>query len=162
MKAALAISLLLLTAGCIQTGPAWGPMGTPSLQDLRGEFDSNGEMIFFTGLNEKGDGIPFDGGPHWIYMRGGACVSCHGQEGKGGTVPHMCSEVAPSISYHDLTEEEHGEEGEETHPPYTDEAIKRAIKEGLNPAGEELDPCMPRWEMADDDLEDVVEYLKGL
>jgi mono/diheme cytochrome c family protein len=77
----------------------------------------------------------------------------------------MCSIEAPSITYHDLTEEgheEHAEGGEEAHPPYTDETIKKAIKEGLNPAGEELDPCMPRWEMSDGDLDDMIEYLKTL
>lgn len=157
--------LILLTVGCIQQfGQMGEPVSTPSLQELMAEFESNGEMIFFTGLNEKGEQISFEGGPHWIYMHGGACVSCHGQEGKGGTVPHMCLEVAPSISYHDLTEEEHEEhEGEEeAHPPYTDETIKKVIKEGLNPAGEELDSCMPRWQMTDEDLKDLVGYLKAL
>lgn len=169
MKKAFAAFLLVLAAGCTQWAPSGmmgAPVNTPSLEELRAEFDSNGEMIFYTGINENGDRIQFDGGPGWIYMHGGACVSCHGEGGKGGVVPHMCYEEAPSITYHDLTEEEHEEhakEGEEeAHPPYTDETIKKAISEGLNPAEEELDPCMPRWEMSDEDLEDVLEYLKGL
>jgi mono/diheme cytochrome c family protein len=166
IKKSITVFLLILAAGCIQQdGHMEGPMGAPSLEELRAEFESNGEMIFFTGSNEKGEQISFEGGPGWVYMHGGACVTCHGAEGKGGEVPHMCSVEAASISYHDLTEEEHGEhaeEEEEPHPPYTDETIKQAIKEGLNPAGEELDLCMPRWEMSDKDMADVIEYLKTL
>jgi len=168
MKNALAAFLLVLAAGCIQAGSSGmmgTPVNTPSLEDLRAEFDSNGQMIFYTGINENGDWIQFDGGPGWIYMHGGACVSCHGEGGKGGAVPHMCYEEAPSITYNDLTMEEHDEhaEGEEeAHPPYTDETIKRAITEGLNPADEKLDPCMPRWETSEEDLNDVLVYLKTL
>lgn len=168
MKKAFAAFLLILAAGCIQASPfgqMGGPMNTPSFQDIREEFTTNGEMIYHTGYNQDGQGIPIKGGPGWIYMHGGACVTCHGAEGKGGDVPHMCSVEAASITYHDLTEEEHEEhteEEEEPHPPYTDETIKQAIKEGLNPAGEELDPCMPRWQMSDEDLGDVLEYLKTL
>jgi hypothetical protein len=72
----------------------------------------------------------------------------------------MGTEIPGDIRYHHLTEEEH-EEGEE-HPPYTDELIKRAITEGLNPAGEPLDRTMPRWQMSEKDLDDLLEFLKTL
>jgi mono/diheme cytochrome c family protein len=162
LKKEFSMFFLVIVAGCIQwwpSGMTGGQASTPSLEELRSEFDSNGEMIFYTGLNEKGERIQFEGGPHWIYMHGGACVSCHGEGGKGGAVPHMCFEEAPSIKYHDLTEEEHEEhaEGEEEpHPPYTDETIKSAIREGFNPADEKLDPCMPRWQMSESDMNDVL------
>jgi hypothetical protein len=159
------IVLLLLAAGCTfpgNFGPMGGPVSTPSFQEIREEFSSNGEMIFHTGYNQDGQKVPLKGGPGWIYMHGGACVTCHGAYGKGGGIPHMCITEAPSISYHHLTEEEHAEEEEEPHPPYTDETIKKAIKDGVNPGGEELDLCMPRWEMTDEDLDDTLEYLKTL
>jgi mono/diheme cytochrome c family protein len=72
----------------------------------------------------------------------------------------MGTEIPGDIRYGHLIEEE-DEEGEE-HPPYTDELIKRAITLGLNPAGEPLDPTMPRWRMSDQDLDDVIQYLKTL
>jgi len=53
-------------------------------------------------------------------------------------------------------------EGEEAHPLYTDETIKRAITQGEDPDGEPLDWPMPRWTMSDEDLNDLLEYLKGL
>ncbi len=72
----------------------------------------------------------------------------------------MGTETPPDIRYHHLIEEEH-EEGEE-HPPYTDETIKRAITQGLNPAGEPLDYTMPRFRMTEEQLNDLLEFLKTL
>lgn len=73
----------------------------------------------------------------------------------------MGTEVPGDIRYRHLIEEEEHEEGEE-HPPYTDELIKRAITLGVNPAGEPLDLTMPRWRLSDQDLDDLLEFLKTL
>jgi cytochrome c oxidase subunit 2 len=124
------------------------------------EYVSNGQMIYFTGRNQQGERISFDGAPMWLYRHGGSCASCHGPDGRGGAPVMMGTEIPGDIRYSHLTEEEH-EEGEE-HPPYTDELIKRAITQGLNPAGEPLDPTMPRWHMSDQDLNDLIQFLKTL
>jgi cytochrome c oxidase subunit 2 len=121
---------------------------------------SNGQLIYFTGRNNRGERIPFEGGPMWLYNHGGGCATCHGADGRGGAPVMMGTEVPGDIRYHHLIEEEH-EEGEE-HPPYTDELIRRAITLGLNPAGEALDLTMPRWHMSDQDVEDLIEFLKML
>ncbi|MER3458327.1 MAG: hypothetical protein C4309_06575 [Chloroflexota bacterium] len=72
----------------------------------------------------------------------------------------MGSFVAPDIRYKTLTAAEHAA-GEE-HPPYTDETIKRAITQGIDPAGEPLNWPMPRWTMTEADLEDLLAFLKTL
>lgn len=36
-----------------------------------------------------------------------------------------------------------------------------AVVEGLHPGGEPLNDEMPRWEMSDDDLADLAEYLQS-
>ena len=78
----------------------------------------------------------------------------------------MMGEAIPNdITYGALTSEyESGHVEEEEHPTYTDESIKTAIRDGINPAGELLDPTstMPRWQMSDSDLDDLLEYLKTL
>lgn len=124
------------------------------------QYVSNGQLIYFTGFNERGERIPFEGGPMWLYRHGGSCASCHGADGRGGAPVMMGTDVPGDIRYHHLLEEEHEEE--EEHPPYTDELIKRAITLGINPAGEPLDPTMPRWRMSDDDLDDLLAFLKTL
>ena len=113
-------------------------------------FESNGEKIYFTGINENGERIPFTGGPQWLTNHGGSCVNCHARDGSGGFVPMMCSEKAPSIKYSELVEE-----------GMSDAEIKTAITKGIH-EGEELDWCMPRWQMSEKDLSDLVEYLKKL
>ncbi|MDF1532578.1 MAG: cytochrome c [Methanosarcinales archaeon] len=132
--------------------PVWG-------SDLKTSFQSNGERIYYTGYNDLEERIPTTRGPMWLYMHGGGCVDCHGVNGRGGVPVMMGVEIPPDITYDALTGE-HGEE--EEHPPYTNESIKTAIKDGLDPAGEPLDPTMPRWQMSDADLDDMVEYLKTL
>jgi cytochrome c oxidase subunit II len=136
------------------------PSSASDVGPVPGRFDSNGEIIYSTGFNSDGEQIPFAGGPRWLYRHGGGCADCHGRQGRGGRVVMMSTIEAPNIQYGHLVEEEHGE-GEE-HPPYTEELIKRAITEGLDPAGRPLDPIMPRWQLSDQDLDDLVDYLKTL
>ena len=167
MKLLFGVVLVFLAAGCISASePPSGYQGdiTDRRALIQKEFSSNGEAIYYTGFNLEGEQIPISGGPHWLYMHGGSCIDCHGVDGKGGIVPMMCYKETPSITYYDLTEEEHEvhEGGEEGHPPYTDETIKKAITDGIEPDGEELDPCMPKWKMSDEDVNDVIGYLMSL
>lgn len=105
---------------------------------------------------------------------GMACVTCHGPDGKGGRYLAMGEVETPDIRYSVLVgelageeaetgEEGHDEEGEEhAHEPYTDETIKQAITQGIEPDEKALDAFMPRWSMADRDLDDLLEFLKYL
>ena len=126
-------------------------------------FASNGEQIYFTATSPRGTPITSDMDMGMGMMQGGmmTCVSCHDPDGRGGRVRMMMSTfVAPDIRYNTLTSEEHGEEME--HESYTDETIKRAITDGVEPNGEPLDWPMPRWSMSDEDLDDLIEFLKTL
>ena len=150
--------------GGMMGGPGgWGMMGGPAYVPLNRRFTSNGERIYYTGISAQNGPIPRTGGPMWVYHTGVGCVACHGVHGRGG-VPVMMGTAVPSdIRYAVLTGKEHPE-GEEKmdHPPYTDATIKRAITQGLDPAGEPLDWTMPRWQVADQDLNDLLAYLKAL
>jgi mono/diheme cytochrome c family protein len=159
------IFILLNFSGYLGTTSSRGfrsPMMGPSNQPLQ-RYSSNGERIYFTGTSDSGDSIRADRRGMGGMMSGGmACVNCHGTDGRGGTLRMMMGTfTAPDIRYATLTGEEH-EEGEEEHPPYTDETIKRAITEGIDPAGESLEWPMPRWEISESDLNDLLDYLKTL
>lgn len=128
-------------------------------------YRSNGEQIYFTATSRRGTSISSDMGMGM--MQGGmmTCASCHGPDGHGGQVRMMMRVIeVPDIRYEALTAEEHGEEGETemAHELYTDETIKQAITQGVEPNGEPLDWPMPRWSMSDEDLDDLVEFLKTL
>jgi cytochrome c oxidase subunit II len=152
-----------------------GWMGRDRSMPFRGpaflqRFDSNGERIYFTARSASGQPIRADVDRMQGMQRGGmACVDCHGEDGRGGVVRIMMMErfEAPDIRYKTLAEEDHAQEGQEEndhdeHPPYTDETLKRAITEGIDPAGEPLDWPMPRWQMDESDLDDLIAYLKTL
>lgn len=131
-------------------------------------YETNGERIYFTATSQRGTAITQDLGTGSMgpgMMMGGrlACATCHGSDGRGGRVRMMmASFVAPDIRYGTLTGADEHDGGHEDHPPYTDETIKQAITQGLDPAGNPLAWPMPRWSMSQADLEDLLSYLKTL
>jgi hypothetical protein len=69
----------------------------------------------------------------------------------------MSGKIPSDIRYRRLTEKEHGDHATVEHPPYTDDLIKQAIREGIDPAGRSLD-----WAIGDEDFADLLRFLKGL
>ncbi|MCG2808499.1 MAG: cytochrome c, partial [Coriobacteriia bacterium] len=66
----------------------------------------------------------------------------------------------PDIRYSSLTSP-HTEDETET-PGWTDAEIARAIREGIEPDGNRIKSPMPRWNMTDAEISDVIDYLKEL
>jgi cytochrome c oxidase subunit 2 len=90
-----------------------------------------------------------------------ACVNCHGEDGRGGRVGMMLGDVKiPDIRYSALTSVR-SEEGTSV-PAWTDDDIRRSIRDGIEPNGQPLKAPMPRWKMTDAQLNEVVDYLKEL
>ncbi len=144
---------------------AWGGMmgmgpGMMGGGSGKTEFASNGERIYDTGVSAKTGPVRTTGGPMWMQMHGAGCVTCHGVHGRGGVPVMMGTAIPPDIRYEALIsgEYEPGEKG----TPYTDPLIKRAITEGLDADGKPLDRTMPRWQMSEADMHDLLEYLKSL
>ncbi|WP_449432724.1 cytochrome c/ABC transporter substrate-binding protein [Pseudomonas putida] len=88
------------------------------------------------------------------------CASCHGNDGRGraegGVRP-------PSLDWQRLA---HGQ-GERqangrSYPAYADASLARAIQHGVDPAGNRLDPAMPRFELSLADQRNLTAYLKRL
>lgn len=136
----------------------WSQRGGPSTL-----YPSNGAQIYFTATSQRGTAITSD---LRMGMMGGArlaCASCHGADGRGGRVRLMMRVFeSPDIRYQALTAEEHAEGDEHEHETWTDEAIKSAITNGVEPDGQPLEGPMPRWTMSEADLHDLLEFLKTL
>ncbi|MHB8772772.1 MAG: c-type cytochrome [Syntrophales bacterium] len=121
-----------------------------------GAFRSNGERIYFTATSERGTPITYAGGPAyggWMMMGGRlACVSCHGPDGKGGrhAMGMMGVMDAKDIRWKTLGKE------------YNFEKFRLAVVKGQDPDGTELKPDMPRWNIGNDDLVDLIAFLKTL
>jgi cytochrome c553 len=147
---ALVAMATLLLAGC---GPSSGPGGTGWGV---GAFRSNGERIYFASTSERGTAITYTGGPSssgWMMGNGRlACASCHGPGGRGGVhnMGMMQAMDAKDIRWSAL-------QGE-----FDAEKFRLAVTQGQDPDGTQLNPDMPRWSISDDDLADLIAYLKTL
>ncbi|MDD0974748.1 ABC transporter substrate-binding protein [Pseudomonas fontis] len=88
------------------------------------------------------------------------CASCHGADGQGrpegGVRP-------PSLSWQRLAlgRGERQANGR-AYPAYSEASIARAIQQGRDPAGNRLDPAMPRFSLAMSDQRNLTAYLKRL
>ena len=166
MKKLLLIGLFvifgsLLLADCIPaltSGPSWG-----------GSFASNGERIYFTATNDSGEAIHYTGGSGGGGMMGSssqACATCHGADGRGGQRGGMMMQTinAPDIRYQSLASEGEHEEGDGHNGDvgYDLETFRMAVVEGQHPNGEQLNSVMPRWQLVDEDLSDLFDYLKSM
>jgi cytochrome c553 len=149
----LVVIVALLLAACDSppqpvesSGTAWGT----------GAFASNGERIYFTATSERGTAITYASGPTssgWMMGNGRwACASCHGPDGRGGVhnMGMMQTMDATDIRWSALQDE------------FDAEQFRLAVTKGQDPDGTQLDTDMPRWSIGDDDLADLIAYLKTL
>jgi ABC-type branched-subunit amino acid transport system substrate-binding protein len=87
------------------------------------------------------------------------CANCHGLWGEGvregGLAP-------PPLSWHRLTTEAVSPVTGRRRPPYTERTLRRAIAEGLDPAGNRLHPWMPRFDLPAAQMADLIAYLRRL
>ncbi len=128
-------------------------------------YETNGERIYFTGRNDRGERIAFSGAPFPGARPGSlSCASCHGGNADGGRHRmHMLVMVAPDIRWPALAAEAEGESGHgDEHGTYDLAAFRRAVVEGRHPDGEPLSDLMPRWKLGDRDLADLAAFLHSL
>ncbi|UCF95004.1 MAG: ABC transporter substrate-binding protein [Desulfobacterales bacterium] len=86
------------------------------------------------------------------------CVNCHHYDGQGLDEVGV---TATNVTWEDLTRPYRIKRSKgRVHPPYTEETLARAIREGIDPAGNTLEYSMPRYEISDEELADLIAYLK--
>jgi hypothetical protein len=166
-------TFLLAACGIWSRTPAFAPGGGPRLEGPTNA--ANGERIYFTATSARGASITYRDGPDFGGMMMGSyltCASCHGPNARGGVHQmHMQVMDAPDITYTALSGEaeehagdEHGEDehGDEHSGEYTLDTFRKAVIEGKHPDGDPLDEDMPRWQMSDEDLADLFEFLKAI
>ena len=88
------------------------------------------------------------------------CVNCHDLGGRGKIEAGV---AAPDITWTELTKPYGASfEGGRRRPAYTEESLRRAIAEGVDPGGNRLDPVMPRYRMTEQDMAFLVAFLRRL
>jgi len=162
VKLSLLLLLGALLVACGGFYPRWGMHRWRQPRAV--QYGSNGEQIYFTGINSLGEPIFYTGGPDFGGMMSTvvSCVSCHGRDGGGGWHwMHMQRMQAPDIRYRSLSMELEEHQSAE-HAVYGLEDFREAVVEGRHPDGEPLDNNMPRWQLSDDDLADLFEFIQTL
>jgi ABC-type branched-subunit amino acid transport system substrate-binding protein len=142
----------LAVAGLITT--AWADDFTPEEQ--------RGKRLYIEGVAADGTSVMATLGQGSLRVPGTKvpCVSCHGSDGLGrpdaGVVPS-------NITWANLTKP-YGlrHDNGRSHPPYTADAILRAVTAGVDPAGNALHLAMPRYALDGTAQHDLVAYLKRL
>ncbi|MDH4560073.1 ABC transporter substrate-binding protein [Pseudomonas sp. BN411] len=88
------------------------------------------------------------------------CANCHGADGRGrpegGVRPPDITWRRLALPYGQM------QASGRSHGPYDDGALARAVSEGVDPAGNRLDPAMPRFVMSLRDMASLSAYLKRL
>lgn len=102
-----------------------------------------------------------------------ACVNCHRPSGLGGMEGHVAvtpitgralfggarPQDQPVVVRLDRLNEP---AVSMPHAPYDEAALAKAIRQGVLPGGRVLDPLMPRFDLNDDEIRALSEYLKTL
>jgi len=168
LRTILLLSIPVILFGCNQQTEKQRDRGTAW---ATGSFASNGKRIYFTATSAGNSQITYSDGPEiGMMMMGGrlACASCHGTDARGGRhVMHMEVMDAPDIRWTALSSGHHDEEAnagqnEVNHKEYDLEDFRNAVEYGQHPDGDKLSLDMPRWQMNDEDLKDLMYYLQSL
>jgi ABC-type branched-subunit amino acid transport system substrate-binding protein len=119
-----------------------------------------GKKIFLEGESPTGAEITVRIGRDGAQLPGNvaACGSCHGADGlgrpEGGAIPSDITWGALARPYG------HEHPAGRRHPAFDERSLARAVREGVDPAGNSLDPLMPRYAISDADLASLIAYLK--
>jgi ABC-type branched-subunit amino acid transport system substrate-binding protein len=82
------------------------------------------------------------------------CAQCHGENGRGIGI------VSPAIDWTVLMDPDGHEHQKRSHGPFDEASLVRAITKGVDPAGNDFEATMPTYTMADEDMADLIAYLK--
>jgi ABC-type branched-subunit amino acid transport system substrate-binding protein len=124
--------------------------------------EARGKQIYLEGKSSSGEKIHARVGRSRVKVPGSVmpCGNCHGPDGlgrpEGGVEP-------PDITWTSLTKEYgHRHPDGRTHPPFDDASLANSIREGVDPALNELDITMPIYEISETDMAALIAYMKLL
>lgn len=117
-----------------------------------------GKSIYTKGVKLSGEKIDAIASGARIDAKYLPCSNCHGMRGEG--IPE--GGVVPSpLDWSNLTKPYSvGFDNGRIRGAYDAQSFKKAIVEGLDPNGNRLSQVMPSYILNDDDVEDLIEYLK--
>jgi ABC-type branched-subunit amino acid transport system substrate-binding protein len=147
--AALALGLMVLLAASAEAAPL-----TPQEQ--------HGKRIYHEGRGSEEAGIAALVGRARARVDAGVlpCAGCHGADGLGR--PEGGAEPS-NVTWGELTKSYgHRHASGRSHPAFDEQSFAGAVADGVDPAGNDLEPVMPKYEMSAEDMTALVAYVKRL
>jgi len=149
------------TTAITSDAPASSPQAASGVVALTPE-EKRGKQIYLRGTSASGREITAYLGEASLEVPASTmtCAGCHGADGQGkpegGVTPSNITWSALAKPY-GITHA-----SGRKRPPYTERALELALTRGLDPAGNRLLNIMPRYQMAREDMNDLIAYLKRL
>jgi cytochrome c oxidase subunit 2 len=119
-----------------------------------------GESIYVDGRDADGTLIPRTTEAGILAQTG--CFACHGTDAKGRSIDTKVGKFdTPDIRWSVISQPIANSEGG-TDPAYDPATFGRAVREGLDSSGGQLDPVMPRWQVTEPEVNALIAYLQTL
>jgi ABC-type branched-subunit amino acid transport system substrate-binding protein len=126
------------------------------------ELEAVGKRLYRDGIRPSGSSVTARIGAQSVPVSGTAvpCASCHGADGKGRPEGAL---RPPEITWRELAKPYgHRHQSGRAHSVFDSAAFTQAVTEGLDPAGQRLDPGMPRYALARSEVDALIAYLKRI
>jgi ABC-type branched-subunit amino acid transport system substrate-binding protein len=124
--------------------------------------ETRGKALYFGGIGSGGRPIKalLAGGSEPIEADTVPCAGCHGEDGRGRSEGGI---VPGDITWSSLTKPYgHSHGTHRKHPAFNERSLAAAVSKGVDPAGNALDPIMPRYVLSRADLAALTAYLKRI
>ncbi|HJY27575.1 MAG TPA: ABC transporter substrate-binding protein [Pyrinomonadaceae bacterium] len=146
--------LILLIAFAVQPQTATISRRELTLQEKRGK------AFYLRGESASGQEITALMGEIDVPASTLTCAGCHGTRGEGKTEGGV---TAGPLTWSFLTKPYgHTDEGGRKHQAFSETSFVRMLTAGLDPAGNKLAVAMPSYRMSQEDMANLIAYLKRI
>src|SRR5574338_246786 len=155
----LSIVLLVAIVSCL----IWSEHAVVQSQRTRPELtaqEKRGKAFYLRGESSSGQEITALMGAIDVPATTLTCAGCHGARGEGKTEGGV---TAGNMTWSYLTKPYgHNDEGGRKHGAFSEASFTRLVTSGPDPAGNKLAVAMPRYRMPQQDMVDLIAYLKRI
>jgi ABC-type branched-subunit amino acid transport system substrate-binding protein len=122
--------------------------------------ERRGKALYLRGESSSGKEITAMVGELDVPASTLTCAGCHGLRGEGKTEGGV---TAGNLTWSNLVKPYgHTHPSGRKHGPFNEKLFSRSLVHGLDPAGNKLAVAMPHYELTDQDLADLIAYLKRI
>ena len=164
MFARLTLILLIAIAACLiwseRTAVLSQGETTPSPRRELTLQEKRGKAFYLRGESASGEEITAMMGEVDVPASTLTCAGCHGNRGEGRTEGGV---TAGNMSWTYLTKPYgHADEGGRKHPAFSESSFARLLTAGTDPSGNKLAVAMPTYGMTQEDMANLIAYLKRI